>query len=121
MYKVKCRYCNREFLSRSHNTWYCDKHVYFPVCSSKASNAKIRATKLGLTEHYTARELMELFLRHDAKCMCCGTSDPYKGIVADHIVSLSIGGTNTIDNIQILCTQCNTRKRNYTIDYRIFA
>lgn len=39
-------------------------------------------------------------------------------LTVDHVVPLSKGGSNTIDNIQPLCGKCNRSKRRKTIDYR---
>ena len=43
------------------------------------------------------------------KCVNCGSE---ADIVIDHIIPLSKGGTNTIDNIQPLCRSCNSSKRD---------
>ncbi len=52
----------------------------------------------------------------DGKCLCC---KKFSKMTIDHIIPVSKGGTNYIDNIQPLCLPCNSRKNNkVTIDYR---
>jgi len=78
-----------------------------------------RATKLGLTEHFTDAEWESLLSNHD-HCLRCG--DLFGDAVtptADHVLPLACGGSNTIDNIQPLCRQCNELKSVRHIDYRI--
>ena len=41
-----------------------------------------------------------------------------KKLTVDHIVPVSLGGKNTIDNLQPLCLTCNSKKHNKIIDYR---
>ena len=41
-----------------------------------------------------------------------------KFIIPDHIKSASIGGSNSIENIQPICLNCNSAKRTEIIDYR---
>lgn len=57
----------------------------------------------------------EIFRRDNYKCVNCGRGrkDGFE-ICADHIVPKDKGGTNTIDNGQTLCTQCNLMKKNYS-------
>lgn len=43
------------------------------------------------------------------KCQLCGTTER---IEIDHILALSKGGTNDIDNLQPLCKPCNSGKGN---------
>lgn len=45
--------------------------------------------------------------RDDHRCLRCGTSER---LSLDHIVPWSRGGPDTIDNLQTLCTPCNSRK-----------
>jgi len=49
------------------------------------------------------------------RCLCCGKRS---SLTKDHIVPISRGGTDGIDNIQPLCRSCNSRKFDKTIDYR---
>lgn len=74
-----------------------------------------RAKKLGSTEHFTNKEFKELCKQHDGKCLCCGEKKPLE---ADHIVPLTKGGSDGIENIQPLCRHCNAKKGMNTIDFR---
>lgn len=49
-------------------------------------------------------------------CLACGRDDI--ALTRDHIVPLSLGGTNWISNIQPLCGVCNSKKGTKIIDYR---
>lgn len=51
-------------------------------------------------------------------CFCCGWKDPHDGFVIDHIKSASMGGKHELDNLQILCLKCNSRKGNKNWDFR---
>lgn len=46
--------------------------------------------------------------RDRGRCCLCGYADPY--IEFDHIIPRSKGGSNTVDNIQLLCRGCNRKK-----------
>jgi 5-methylcytosine-specific restriction endonuclease McrA len=74
-----------------------------------------RAMRRGAEGRHTLREWQELCERYDNKCAACGK--PAK-LTVDHIVPLTKGGTNYIENIQPLCQSCNSSKNSKTIDYR---
>ncbi len=42
-------------------------------------------------------------------CVNCGDSDP-KNLEIDHITPLSKDGLNKLQNLQVLCTACHSRK-----------
>ncbi len=46
----------------------------------------------------------------DYKCKTCGTLLHPKAFDIDHIVELSQGGTDTLQNLQALCVQCHAIK-----------
>ena len=87
-------------------------------CKSIASVNKSRAKKFGLTEHFTEQDWRDLLITSEYKCASCGRSTHEVSITADHIVPLARKGTNTIDNIQVLCKSCNSSKHAKTIDFR---
>jgi len=65
---------------------------------------------------FTPEQWALLLSFYGNKCLCCGSSDD---ICADHVISLKVGGENTIENLQPLCRRCNSRKRTKHIDYRV--
>ena len=48
-------------------------------------------------------------------CLRCKKKRP---LTPDHVIPLSLGGSNSISNIQPLCKPCNSSKGTKTIDYR---
>jgi hypothetical protein len=89
-----------------------------PNIQSLAANSRLRASALGLTEHFTESEILALLEKSNYCCLSCGRSFDVCVLSADHVVPLAGGGSNTIDNIQILCKYCNSKKHVKIIDYR---
>jgi len=58
---------------------------------------------------FTIKEWNDLKKKYNFKCAICGRR---KKLTVDHIIPLSKGGTNYIDNIQPLCKSCNSSKNN---------
>ena len=51
------------------------------------------------------------------RCACCGVKLNGAHHI-DHIIPIALGGTNTDDNIQLLCPSCNLRKSaKHPVDY----
>lgn len=84
----------------------------------KTNAQKRRAQLNNLADHFTTNEWEELCEEYDWACINPNCVTPDSPLTADHIVPLSRGGWNTIDNIQPLCDSCNSRKGVQTIDYR---
>ncbi len=78
------------------------------VAAGQASRAKGNG-------EFTAEEWLALCGWFGNVCLACGESKP---LCADHVRPLSLGGPNTIENIQPLCRQCNSVKWNRARDYR---
>lgn len=61
----------------------------------------------------TKKVLEFIFTRDKFTCKICGVKDSTRSILEiDHIIPVSRGGTDKIDNLQTLCIDCNREKRN---------
>jgi uncharacterized protein YdaU (DUF1376 family) len=74
-----------------------------------------RLAKARTKGQHTAEQWKFLVKFCGGKCVKCASDDP---ITKDHIVPLYQGGSDGIDNIQPMCTECNVRKRREAVDYR---
>lgn len=69
-------------------------------------------------DHFTMDQFHVVCDEFDDHCLCCLRKLDRKKLEADHVVPISRGGSNGIENIQPLCRRCNPRKGVLTIDYR---
>jgi 5-methylcytosine-specific restriction endonuclease McrA len=76
---------------------------------------RYRARKRGAKGSYTFDEWIALCEWFGNVCLACGQEKP---LTVDHVIPLSVGGSNNISNLQPLCFSCNSRKKDKTIDYR---
>ena len=62
----------------------------------------------------------QVFALDHFTCVCCGKRQR-KGVPlnADHILPVSMGGTNSVSNLQTLCKYCNRAKGVNEINYRV--
>jgi hypothetical protein len=104
---------NKKYYQKVHKEWYDANPGY-----SRHRNIKRRALERKAEGSYTQKEFETLCQHYGNICLCCGKR---KKLSVDHIVPLSKGGKNSIDNIQPLCITCNKKKATKTIDYRPMA
>jgi len=78
-----------------------------------------RARKLQAEGSHTFGEWELLKKQYGYMCPCCGKSElELKAkLTEDHIIPLSKGGSNYIENIQPLCKSCNSRKHTKIIKF----
>ncbi|MCR4305479.1 MAG: HNH endonuclease [Candidatus Daviesbacteria bacterium] len=78
---------------------------------------KRRAIKNNAEGSHTFGEWETLKAQYNWTCPCCHKSEPEIKLTQDHIVPLSKGGSNNIENIQPLCNSCNSKKWTQIIKY----
>ncbi len=61
-----------------------------------------------MRQEFSKQTKRAAFLRCNMKCECgCGL--PLKGVEYHHVIECAIGGTNELDNCQVLRTDCHRR------------
>ena len=85
-----------------------------PECG-RAKSSRHRARKIGNGGSHTAADWAALSAAYGDRCLCCGAGGK---LSVDHVVPLSKGGHDGIDNIQPLCLWCNQKKGAKSTDYR---
>jgi len=85
---------------------YCKNHP------ENIAHLKARryAREKGAEGNHTLNEWEGLKKKYNYCCAICGERKP---LTKDHIIPLSEGGTDYIDNIQPLCRNCNSKKWKY--------
>ena len=79
-------------------------------------NKRNRMKRTILGEH-TFGDWEILKKQYNFSCPACGRSEPDIQLTEDHIIPVSKGGSNNIENIQPLCKSCNSRKHNKIVYY----
>lgn len=124
-----CKECGQPFYSEYEGAAYCSDK-----CKNRVRNRKTAARKQrrGTAQGYRRRmrikrtpatydrtvTLAAVYKKYHGRCCQCGrktcrTKDyaPNQATL-DHIVALANNGTHTWDNVQLLCSDCNSMKRD---------
>lgn len=77
-----------------------------------------RRSDIGTLPRYNSRENREaLYGRQAGDCAGCGTHFEARHLEVDHIIARAKGGTDHIENLQLLCGSCNRIKGDRGMDY----
>ena len=68
-----------------------------------------KRTDLGKLPSYRTHK-HSLYGRQEGFCAGCRSHFPFRNLTVDHIVPLARGGSDHIDNLQLLCGACNSTK-----------
>lgn len=95
---IQCAHCGKTFSRRRGMTKYCSQECYgnsmlshFPRKGKEFSKAVRRAIRK----------------RDNHACVICGST---RNLELDHIIPISLGGENSIENGQTLCHKCHRAK-----------
>ena len=78
--------------------------------------AQRRARKLNAEGDFTVEEFETLCERYGNRCLLCSRGEVL--LTPDHVVPLSLAGSNLIVNIQPLCGSCNSCKNTKDVEHR---
>lgn len=101
-------------------SWYNALDAFVIYMSEEESVIKpnVRINQDGI-KHTTKREpsarlKVQVLMRDGNRCRLCGVecNDGLHNIHFDHIIPWSKGGETTLDNLQVLCSDCNLAKGN---------
>lgn len=125
---LQCKECGHVF-SRFPKT---DKHVRCPNCAARSMGGSQHVSIGGhrkRCKRYGAKfdktvTLSRVIERDGNRCQICGCECNDQDLTygcwgptyptIDHIVPLSKGGNHTMENVQLACARCNTKKSNTT-------
>ena len=77
-----------------------------------------KRTDLGKVPVYNCKEnRMRLYGEQGGNCAGCGTHFEARNLEVDHVISRGKGGTDHIENLQLLCGSCNRIKGDRGMEY----
>lgn len=98
-----CRNDPKQKIEKKTNKIVTEEKRYY----QRASTMNYRARKKGVDGIVTPDDLRAIMIKYYNKCNKCSKTEH---LVFDHIRPHYNGGTNTPDNIQVLCRICNMEK-----------
>jgi len=79
--------------------------------STLKSSLKRRSIDYDVEYNIDSNDIRKMFYDiYGKECKYCEKKLNFRTIACDHIVPLSKGGPTTIENLQLICKACNTRK-----------
>lgn len=88
---------------------------------AKSGAVKIREQKLREFKYtgatHTLGEWELLKAQYNYTCPDCGKREPAVSLTRDHVIPISRGGSDRIENIQPLCQPCNSKKHTKIIRF----
>jgi len=98
----------------------CTRHFAAPTCPGLKARRRTGEKPSPIRERtervqFNALVRKQVYELCGSRCLSCGTSE---NIEIDHVMPVSLGGSNDLDNLQPLCHRCNSKKAGRYIDFR---
>ncbi len=110
-YSKRYREENREKIREVHRE-YKKQHYQKNKEKYRTYNRNYRALKREAEGSHTNKDIQRLLKSQDYECPVCFT-DITDNFHVDHFIPLSLGGSNSVHNIHLLCPSCNLSKNAY--------
>jgi len=79
--------------------------------STLKSSLKRRSEEYDVEFKIDSPDIRKMFYDiYGTQCKYCEKKLNFRTIACDHIIPLSKGGSTTVENLQLICKACNTRK-----------
>lgn len=107
----------RERISKSKLASFQKDNLHY-ISFSCDDRKKIRRERIKIFGGlHSQGEWETLKAQYNWTCPCCKKSEPEIKLTRDHIIPISKGGSDNIENIQPLCIRCNVKKATKSIRY----
>ena len=118
--KIKLTKWNKQFKGTQFENKPNFSKRYFDWLKTKRNRVLKRLRVESKTHTFGEWELLKK--QYNNTCPSCKRSEPFIGqrtqyLTEDHIIPLSKGGSDLIENIQPLCSSCNSKKHTAIIKY----
>lgn len=104
------KYMKENWSCGSHNSEYYSNWIMKNRERKNWHTRMRRARRKNASGEHSLEQWEQLKKQFNYTCPMCGKKEPEIRLTEDHIIPLSKGGTNNIDNIQPLCLRCNSHK-----------
>ena len=83
--------------------------------SVRVYGSRRRAKAVGADGDFEMADVIRLFEKQNSQCIYCGADISEGRHTIEHLVPLSRGGSNAIENVALACRSCNARKGDKTV------
>ena len=124
--KSMCRDCVREWNANEREA-HRDRtraraNRYVARGGGRINSANTAARRAGADGILSIDDWFLLLRAYGENCMNPQCDTPHRPLTIDHVIAFRNGGSNTLDNLQLLCSSCNTSKHaGDGQDYRPFV